>query len=245
MLYNSASNVKFETFKNYKVPNRAAETSYWEGVPHQDVVRTIRKVAKARKLKTIREEFQLGNKGHTLFASWDFDRGVPGVKGATMSLGYRGSNIGRFAHTFATGARVTVCENGIISGEFALRRKHTTAVNLLELVEAGFDRYLEEINTIRPMIQGLKKKKLGDADAAEIMLEAARRGIIGWSRIRIVDQQWNDPKHKQFEDADGWSLYNAFTQSAKVCPPAQQIEVLRDAPKLIMAYSEDGFTDAE
>lgn len=243
MLYASQANVKFADFKNYKVPNRAKETSYWEGITHADAVRTIRKVAKENKLTITDEQFQLANTGnHTLFASWDFKRAVPGVKGATMSMGYRHSNIGRFAHTFATGARVAVCANGIISGEFTLRRKHTTSVNFLDLVRQAYEQYLEDIKKIRPMIVGLQKKDLDDADAAEIMLESCRRGILKWSRIRLVDKEWREPTHRQFEDANGWSLYNCFTQSAKITTPAQQIAILRDVPELITSY-DDGWKD--
>ncbi len=236
MLYNSHANVALKSFSNYKLPKRAGETSYWEGVRHQDLVHMVRKVAKIQDLKITNEEFQLGNKGHTLFASWDFDRKVPGVKGVKMCLGYRGSNIGRYAHTFATGARVAVCENGIISGEFALRRKHTTSVNLLELVTQAFDQYLINIKEIKPLIANLQKKALTNEQAAECMLESARRGIIGWSRIRLVDKDWNTPRHSAFEESTAWSLYNCFTQSAKITTPAQQIEILRDIPKLLLTH---------
>lgn len=243
MLYASQANVKFEAFKNYKVPKREGETSYWEGVAHQDLVRGVRKVAKERDLKITKEEFQLGNGRDTLFASWDFDRKVPGVKGAKMCLGYRGSNIGRYAHTFATGARVGVCENGMISGEFALRRKHTTAVNLLELIGCAFDQYLLDIKKIKPLIASLQRKNLNDSDAAEIMLESARRGIIGWSRIRIVDKDWREPRYPAFEADTGWTLYNNFTQSAKITTPAQQIAILRDIPQLILDYDKAGWPE--
>ena len=236
MLYNSHANVPFSKFRDYQVPDRSKETSYWEGVPHQDVVRCVRSVAKTNGLKITQEEFQLGNKGDTLFASWDFNRAVPGVKGAKMCLGYRGANIGRYAQTFATGARVGVCENGMISGEFALRRKHTTKVNLLELVGSAFDQYLINIRQIKPMILNLQRKKLTNEEAAEIMLESARRGIIGWSRIRLVDKDWHAPRHAAFESSTGWSLYNCFTESAKITTPAQQIEILRDVPELILNH---------
>lgn len=235
MLYASAYNSKAldPSIAKYKVPKRE-DVVYWEGVAHQDLIKMVRKVAKERKLKITGEHFQLGNSGHTLFGSWDFNRQVPGVKGMTMSLGYRGSNMSRYAHTFVVGARIFICSNGMISGEFGYKRKHSKEVDLYELVTAAFDRYLEEIKNIRPLVSSLQSKKMSGAAAAEIMLESCRRGIVAWSRIRIVDAQWNKPEHRQFSARTGWSLYNAFTQSAKKTSPRSQMEIMRDLPNLIL-----------
>lgn len=240
MLYPSASNVSFDHLKTIKIPDRKKETSYWEGVKHVDLVHTVRKVAKQHKLKITDEQFQTGNKGDTLFASWDFDKRVPG-KGdeMRMSLGYRGSNMGRYAHTFATGARVVVCQNGMIAGEFSVKRKHTTTVELLPLVERAFDQYLKDVSLIRPLMDRLKAREIDNEQAAELMLESARRGIIGWSRIRIVDEHWNHPQHEQFVEDNAWTLYNAFTQSAKVTMPIHQMEIMRDIPKLLLTHALD------
>lgn len=232
MLYNSYANVKAKEFANYKVPKRT-DTVHWEGVTHQDLVKTVKRECKARDLVLEDENYQLANQGHTLFASWDFTNPVPGMKGMNMSLGYRGSNMGRYAHTFAVGARVLVCQNGMISGEFSHKRKHTNQVDLKELIGNALDRYLVDSKQIKQLVRGMRDIELTDDEASSVMMESARRGIVAWSRIRIVDEGWRKPAHKAFKPRNAWSLYNAFTESAKVTTPAQQIEIFRDIPALI------------
>jgi hypothetical protein len=57
------------------------------------------------------------------------------------------------------------------------------------------------------------------------MAAATKVGILAASRIRLVLEQWLEPKHEEFRPRVAWSLFNAFTEVAKNSPPGRRWRV--------------------
>jgi len=233
MLYDSARNVSFADVSKIPVPKRK-DTSWWQGVPHKEIIQNIRNCAKQRKMKILNEQFQLGNKGHSLWASWDFDKPVPGVPGMKMGCGYRGSNVSRFAHTLLVGGRIVLCQNGFCSGEFVFGHKHSKFLDLSGMFGDAFDQYLDESKNIKTIVNRLRAERISDQRAHEMMFRSVNEGLIASSRIMEVHEHWHNSPHKDFQKKNAWTLYNAYTQACKKQPPSHQVETMRNLQNFVL-----------
>ena len=58
-------------------------------------------------------------------------------------------------------------------------------------------------------------------------LEAARAKAVSWSKLRLVEAEWEFPQYREFAPRTAWSLCNAFTHVAKGYGPSRQYACLR------------------
>lgn len=217
-----------EEVRAIPVAERGDRSDRWKGVAHTDLLDAIFGGIEKRGMTVIGESWELQHEGHDLFGRLDMripdDLAFP--DGLGLSLGFRHSNMGRYSLTFAVGANVFVCSNGMITGEFIVKRKHTKNVELIPTVEAGIDRFMESAKGISPFVNGLKDQVLFPDKACQYIIEAGRRGVMPWSHLNRVQALWHEPNHEEFKERNGWSLYNAFT------------EVIRDKPNVLTQMNE-------
>ena len=55
---------------------------------------------------------------------------------------------------------------------------------------------------------------------------------LHWNYIEDVFGYWQKPPHDEFEPRTNWSLYNAFTETAKVLTPPRQLKLLTGIKKV-------------
>ena len=115
-----------------------------------------------------------------------------------MSLGVRHSNLGRYAVSFVVGAKVIVCSNGLFSGEFTLRRRHTTGLELTGAIEEGFDKYLNSVHKVAEL-PAKYDFDVTQNQASEIIRQAGREKIISSRDVLKVDDLWINPPHPEFK----------------------------------------------
>ena len=137
LMLSHAAEVSRDELYNLATPG---PTETWRPVPHIDVVTTLTERAAARSLVVKSERFavldgtlhtQFGEPtrlpGARLFGSLDFAP-IPGLEfpeGCAPSAGIRNSHDKTFALSIFSGARVFICENGVLSAEHVISRKHT------------------------------------------------------------------------------------------------------------------------
>lgn len=178
--------------------------STWQPVQHGVLARTILREADAMGLTVRHHAWTTARDGLELFGSVDLD--VPVGEGTSLSIGVLHSNAGRRAVTLAIGARVLICENGMLVGEHVLSHRHTCGLDLGRLVREGLDACLQEQNTVRRFRARLMRRSLHEGAVAFLLIEAARQGAVAWSRLARVDEGWRVPPHRAFRDRNAWSL---------------------------------------
>jgi hypothetical protein len=72
-----------------------------------------------------------------------------------------------------------------------------------------------------------------------VLVEAGRRRIVPWSAVGKVDAEWREPRHEEFGERTGWSLYNAFTEIAKGFSMRKEMLACDQARQLILGEEDN------
>ena len=143
-----------------------------------------------------------------------------------LAIGLRNSYDRSLSVGLVAGSQVFCCDNLAFSGESGMARKHTVHVfrDLPDLIY----RMLSGVAAMREKIEGeisaMKECALERKDVHHLMLESVRANALPASKLPGVIENWDRPKHSEFEGRNAWSLYNAFTEVQKSRSPRAQME---------------------
>ena len=196
----------------------------WRGIQHGELVDTILGEIGERGWEIKDQRFSIGGDGANLAAAFDLD--IPKLlapEGTGFSLGLLTDNRREKALRLYAGANVTVCNNGLATGEIVLKHKHTVNFRLREEICEAMDEYLSASRRVGGMIDGLKVWNLSLYEYEHLLLESARKGFMPWSRLSYVDREFHQSSFG-FGSDTSWDLLNAFTHVAKRNPPGRQLE---------------------
>ncbi len=243
-LHCGGKEVTMNDLENYEVPTleelREARGDHvvgsrWKPVPHINLVKTVRHEIMGRGLRIHEEHYGWSKDTHTLFASISLKSYVPGTnRELGMQFGLRSDNLQRVKLYGVTGGKVFICDNMSIAGQFAFGHKHTTGLDLGELVHQGFSTYVQQTREMHTFVQGLRDVRLDTETGDALLVEACHRGILPSSQIVKVSTEWREPRHDVFKERNGWSLYNCLTEIAKQWVVNTHETALRDFPALIL-----------
>ena len=144
-----------------------------------------------------------------------------------LSCGFVHSNDSRRALHGAIGTNVSVCGNGMCSGEFTWSRKHTNRLQLEEWVQTGIDKFASSLERNKFEIEEVVASEMYAAMAEETLVELGRRKILSWKRVGQVDELWRNPPHEEFRAPTAFNFYQAFNEVAKRTPMQSQFRTLR------------------
>lgn len=236
-----------EALLKIPVPNRT-NTKFWKGINHGTLAATVVDRVQAAGLEISKEWWYVNPKRTILWGAVDIIPGkgsAPKMKigqAANFSLGVRHGNQGEYAVSFAVGARVGVCSNGMFSGDFVFKKKHSEKLDLPDLVDNAVIHYLKECESLERLINGWREQEIDNRDAAYMILQSHREGYVNFRYLEDVEKNWMSPPHEEFQPRTAWSLYNAFTETAKILTPPRQLKLLTGLRK--MFDTEYGVGDA-
>lgn len=139
-------------------------------------------------------------------------------------IGYRGAHDQSLPRAVSRGRGLFVCDNLAFSGDAVMHTKQTTNLHLrlpmllddmVTDLGKGFQQQIQQYDTY-------KLTQMTQSVADQAILEMGRRGIINWSELGKVTQEWDTPSHDEFAE-DGlsvWRLFNAATETMKLRNPA-------------------------
>ncbi|OGV40389.1 MAG: hypothetical protein A2X48_23565 [Lentisphaerae bacterium GWF2_49_21] len=194
-------------------------TMSWKPVPHYEVAEFVTHVAKHRGYEIVKEEYGLTGDGMKMFGVLNFANG--GSTGCTRALGIRNSHDKSFALGLVVGERIAVCDNMAFGGEVVIHRKHTSRIEIEELIPQAFDRLAYQYVRLEERIGEMKIEAVSVDQARVITVMAAEIKAIPSCDILTVLKEFKEPRHEEFSDPTKWSLYNGFTETAKKYSPAR------------------------
>lgn len=249
MIYTSGVPITRSDLRRIPLPP-AGGRKKWQGVQHGMLADTIVDYVEHLGIPIIRETWYVNPQKNMLFGGVDlatdgtileFDAPIRG----NFSLGVRHDNKGRYAVSFAVGARVRVCSNGVFTGDFVLKCKHTEELNLKDLVADGVESYLAELAQVGKFIRSMYEIPMTDRDAMYMIMQAAENlrgndnGCLNWVHLEKVVGQWRNPDYEEFKVRNLWSVYNSFTTVAKQLTPPRQIRLLKGLREIVEDYKEE------
>lgn len=209
---------------------------YWQGIPHAKLVDAITHQCTERGWKISNCRFTTSKNGSELAGVFDIELAdVKAPAGIKFQLGLLTSNNLRRALRLVAGAQVMVCHNGMTRGEIVLRHRLTKEFDLNSALKAGLDDYHSSVGALGNEIEDMKKRILKVGHASIALVQAGKLGLMPWSRLGEVLQEFEKPSFNYDCAPDShWALMNAFTVVVKRNPPLHQMQQIEGFRELLL-----------
>lgn len=185
----------------------------WAPVRHGHLVDAIVAEVEMRGWGVTDMRFGLGRDGADLAGAFMLNNvtGVVVPAGAELSLGFINSNSRRYALHLTVGANIMCCTNGLCTDSILVNRMHDHTVSLEDELRAAMNEYTPEAMKVQGLVDRLRGRTLVRGEAAEFLLEAGRRRLLGWAAIGRIDAEYLRPRFAEHGKGTAWALLNAFT----------------------------------
>ena len=203
----------------------------WMPIPHAELANAAVARASANGLQIASEEWGVSRKGgQRLYGVLNFkpDSSIKLPEGVGLSMGLRSSIDKSVAIGVCSGAKVFVCDNGMMVGDFAIHKLHTTGFRLNHELDRAFARCREQASGIDAMTNRLKSRILTDSDAKVMLFDAFfEKRVMPFTYLKDVAHEYFEPKHEEFRGRNMWSWYNSVTEILKQRNPSDQVTTFR------------------
>jgi len=228
MLHCGGSKLDRDVLDKLKTP-RATKT--WTPIPHGGLVDKIQGSLEQNGYEVVSQAHGTSHNHDRYFGMFQ----VKGGDGAStddgdygLVVGMRNSHDKTFPAAIALGSGVFVCDNLAFSGEVYLSRRHTRFINrdLPQVIARGIGRLMDHRGWQDKRIDAYKNTRMNDMQAHDLIIRSLDSGCLPVTKVPAVVQEWREPQHKEFEDRNAWSLFNAYTEvlkgNARVALPRTQ-----------------------
>ena len=218
------------------VPTPTGTTS-WKPVPHMDVIDAVTEAVKAKNWQILDEQYGLAREGQRMF-------GVMRINNSSSPewsrcIGIRNSHDQSLSVGLAAGISVMCCSNLAFGGAMVLKRRHTSRIELGDLVLTAVDELEMEFLNLETVSEDLKLHEVKANEARAVIVRAAEVGAVNSCDIVPIFREFQKPCHEEFAEPTRWSLLNAFTEHAKKYSPGRADVCYRGLTRL---FGLDGKT---
>jgi len=194
-------------------------TASWKPVPHMDVIDVVTEAVKAKNWQILDEQYGLAREGQRMF-------GVMRINNSSSPewsrcIGIRNSHDQSLSVGLAAGTSVMCCSNLAFGGAMVLKRRHTSRIELGNLVLTAVDELEMEFLNLETVSEDLKLHEVRADEARAVIVRAAEVGAVNSCDIVPIFREFQKPRHEEFAEPTRWSLLNAFTEHAKKYSPGR------------------------
>lgn len=210
--------------------------SRWRGVPHRDLAEGVCTELARRDCELVTDRWATMRKGQALIGVVELRLpDIEEIPGQGYAVGISHANDMSQPMRIVVGSRVFVCDNGAFTGEYVLRRKHTSGLNLGWEIRNSIERALTQFNETRNVIDGMKTRRMDAGEIDHAWVEMGRRDILPWSAIGKAVALYDEPPHDEFKEFDGraWGVYQAANEVIKQRSPLDQMDGLKRLTELL------------
>lgn len=226
------------TFNDIQAVPLPEKTETYQPVGHADLAMNLQRVASdmLTGYHFDHSQYGLNKEGQQLFGIHTFKNGH---KDMGMSIGFRNSYDRSMSVGIAIGASVFVCDNLALTGEVTVMKKHTLNV-LEELEEKIVTTIYRSKNNFTNIVEDARKMGLTELDddmAYRIMGLLYGHKIVSPTQLSVMNREWAEPVHEEFQARNLWSLYNCANSALKSSPPNKIMEKHIDLHKMLSPMS--------
>jgi hypothetical protein len=187
-------------------------TASWTPIPHYDLVQALEGQLKARSINIVKEQFAVQKA--KLFGVLDTDYQVN--EEGCAAIGIRTANDKSLALQLAIGFRIFVCDNMAFAGDLiALRRKHTSNLDLHREFAEGIGRYITQYPKLQENINWWKERTVSKERGKQLIYDIFKQRIVPLRLFHPSVSDW-----EAAEDKTMWRLHNCMTAHIKTLKPA-------------------------
>lgn len=141
-----------------------------------------------------------------------------------LEIGWQNSYDKSLTLKFAIGARIFICQNGVVHGDMGnFKKKHTGEIQ--EFTPKAITEYIKQAGEVFSIMQKEREKmkdiQVSKRTAAELigrmMIEEK---FIHSTQVNIIAKELNDPTHDYGCPGSMWELYNFTTFAMKEIHPS-------------------------
>ena len=205
-------------------------------VSHIEAVETVREQVGASGWGIVEERYGLvGEKGEKLFGVMTIEsQDHPDWR---HCIGIRNSHDKSIRLGVCAGLSVIVCSNLCFGGNKTVQRKHTTRIDVKDVVRQAFQELPSSFEILEKRMNELKSKRITDDQARAILVHLAAAEAIPSCDILNVFNEYKEPRHPEFEGEYVWDLFNAVTEISHKYSP---VRADRTHTALTRAFGLDG-----
>lgn len=193
-------------------------TKTFKPIAHSDLVEALHEELSARGLVVAREQYAVQHEGHRLFGALDLVARYDTAP-TTRALGLRTANDKSLSLQIAIGQRVFVCDNMAFSGDLiALKRKHTSGLDLGLELQQGLDRYERGVEVLEASIDHLQALVMTETEEKTWIYDVFARKIVPITQFPHVVATYQKTMIPRYGHTM-WALHNAVTQQIRDMRP--------------------------
>ena len=194
-------------------------TASWHPVAHADVIDAVTEVVKAHDWQILDEQYGLAREGQRMFGVMRINRSSS--RDWSRCIGIRNSHDQSLSVGLAAGISVMCCSNLAFGGAMVLKRRHTSRIELDDLVVEAVDELEMEFLNLETVSEDLKLHEVSADEARAVIVRAAEVNAINSCDIVPILREFQHSGHEEFAEPTRWSLLNAFTEYAKKYSPGR------------------------
>jgi len=194
-------------------------TESWHPLPHAEVIDAVTDVVKAHDWQILDEQYGLARDGQRLFGVMRINR--TSSPEWSRCIGIRNSHDRSLSVGLAAGISVMCCSNLAFGGTMVLKRRHTSRLELNDLVVTAVDELEMEFLNLETVTEDMKVQYLKPDEARVAIVRAAEIGAVNSCDIVPIFKEFQNPCHEEFAEPTRWSLLNAFTEYSKKYSPGR------------------------
>ena len=194
-------------------------TDSWHPLPHAEVIDAVTDVVKTKGWQILDEQYGLARDGQRLFGVMRINR--TSSPEWSRCIGIRNSHDRSLSVGLAAGISVMCCSNLAFGGTMVLKRRHTSRLELNDLVVTAVEELEMEFLNLETVTEDMKVQYLKPDEARIAIVRAAEIGAVNSCDIVPIFREFQNPCHEEFSEPTRWSLLNAFTEYSKKYSPGR------------------------
>lgn len=210
--------IHLEDLDKYEYP---ARTDTYVPILHKDLAELVLEQGDKQCFAVRNTDYSVAKNGNIMRGIFAFIGDDPAMD---MQIGIVNSYDKSRTVTIGLGSQVFICQNGMVSADYTMKRKHTGSVEedikfmIEESVKKLYDEYRRNIE-VRNRLFEIEVSKSKYAELIGRMF--IEEDIITSTQLNIVKREFNESK--LFPEPTAWSMYNHVNQALKSGHPADYI----------------------
>lgn len=188
----------------------------WMPIPHMTLVEQLEVALAPHNMKIVNETFKLDKGGQRMFGMLQVAN-CKADNDFAFAVGLRNAHDKMIKAGLAVGMGVGVCSNLSFRGEIVIGRKHTTEilVDLPALMTGAIAQLSAKWDKQNLIVSKYKETDISKHQAHDILIECAKKEVFPRTKFMDILDEWEAPRHPEFNGRNLWSLFNSVTENLK------------------------------